>query len=98
MISNQKEYNEIWEGMNWTLAERYVEAAKTLCIIVFSTFVLPQSLFIGAISYILILFLDRYSLLRKWKQLPKLGLAVCKVFRKEIMTAIAIHMYATRYV
>ena len=96
ITNHQGEYNELWYGQDWSLAERYVEVAKILCIIVFSTFLLPQSLFIGAISFIMILVLDRYSLLRKWKQFPMLGLSVCKVFRKEIMLAIAIHMYATR--
>ena len=96
LTSHQGEYNELWKGQDWSLAGRYVEASKILSIIVFSTFLLPQSMFIGAISFMIILILDRYSLLRKWKQFPMLGLDVCKVFRKEIMLAIAIHMYATR--
>ena len=93
---DKEQYNSLWKVMNWTITDRYVDATKILSIILFSSFLLPKMMYVGAIAFILQFLLDRYSLLRQWKQMPSLGISLCKVFPKEIMTAVAVHMYVTR--
>ena len=86
---DKEQYNSLWKVMNWTITDRYVDATKILSIILFSSFLLPQMMYVGAIAFILQFLLDRYSLLRQWKQMPSLGINLCKIFPKEIMTAVA---------
>ena len=93
---NQDNYNEMWSGQEWSLAERYVEAAKTVCIILSYSFILPESLLIGILAFIVQYLVDRFCLMKRWKKQARLGKSICQVFPKEVLLAITFHMYATR--
>ena len=52
-------------------------------------------MFIGAISFVLLFLLDRYSLLRRWKIAPSLDISIALHLKNELLLAVAAHMYVT---
>jgi len=62
----QAELNSKWSGTNWSLAERYTVVSKILFISLFYALLTPISLVIGATSFLLLYYVDRYLLMRKW--------------------------------
>ena len=68
----QQEYNTIWQGASWTLAERYTDLIKTIFLGLFFAVPLPSGLFITAFALVCTYLVDKFSLLRLWKRGPSL--------------------------
>lgn len=93
--STQYEFNQWWSGTKWSLSNRYVEISKITFISLFYSFIMPISLFVASIAFIVQFAFDRYSLLRKWSPVPMLDAAVASEMKKEFLLAITFHMYVT---
>jgi len=69
------------QGTKFELAERYTAVAKLLFLTFWYCSIYPGTLFLCAFSLQVIYFLDRFSLMRTWKRIPKLGVTISKFNR-----------------
>ncbi|RYH05485.1 hypothetical protein EON65_44565 [archaeon] len=91
----QEEMNLKHVGSNWSLAEKYTNIAKVLFISLYYSLLIPYSLFLCIPAFALIFFVDRYLLLRKWRQIPMLDGKVAVRLRQQAILAVAAHMYVS---
>jgi len=68
MARTQEELNLQWQGMDWTLAERYTDTIKTIFTGFFFAVILPSGLFITAFAMVTTYLVDKYSLFNLWKR------------------------------
>lgn len=95
MISSQEELNGIWIGSGWSLAERYTGISKILFVSLFYSFLSPISLPICALALVLTFFIDRFLLLRRWRQPVMMDAQVSFRLRQQTILAVAGHMYSS---
>lgn len=69
------------QGSRFELAERYTAVAKLLFLTFWYCSIYPGTFFFCAFSLQVIYFMDRLSLMRTWKRVPKLGIAISKFNR-----------------
>lgn len=91
----QEEMNLKFSGSNWSLAEKYTNIAKVLFISLYYCLLIPYSLFLCIPAFALIFLVDRYLLLRKWKQVPMMDGKVAVRLRQQAILAVAAHMYVS---
>jgi hypothetical protein len=92
---SQDELNRYWDGDSWALSERYVASSKILFVCFFYSIISPGSLLLASVAFFLVFFSDRYLLLRKWKSVALLDTEVGAELKKEILFALAAHMYVS---
>ena len=69
--ATQSEMNSAYfTGTAWLLAERYTGLAKVIYISLFFAIITPASLFVASGACILLFFIDKYLLLRRWAKAP----------------------------
>jgi len=91
----QAELNSKWSGSNWSLAERYTVVSKILFISLFYALLTPVSLFIGGASFVLLYYVDRYLLMRKWAPVGMLDASISVRLRQQAIFCVGAHMYIT---
>eukprot|EP01031_Cornospumella_fuschlensis_P027375 gene27375-33065_t len=91
----QEEMNLKFVGSSWSLAEKYTNITKVLFISLYYCLLIPYSLFLCILAFTLIFCVDRYLLLRKWKQIPMLDGKVAVRLRQQAILAVAAHMYVS---
>lgn len=79
--TTQDAMNLNMQGSKFELAERYTAVAKLLFLTFWYCSIYPGAFFFCAFSLQVIYFMDRLSLMRTWKRVPKLGVAISKFNR-----------------
>mmetsp|Transcript_20765 Transcript_20765/g.29851 ORF Transcript_20765/g.29851 Transcript_20765/m.29851 type:complete len:963 (-) Transcript_20765:164-3052(-) len=92
----QDEYNAIWQGADWTLAERYTDVLKTVFVGLFFQVPLPSGLFITAFAMISTYLVDKYSLFRLWKRPPQIGKSLGVLSRHFYILIVFAHLSISR--
>jgi hypothetical protein len=95
----QEELNLKWSASEWTLAEKYTGISKVLFVSLYYAILVPYSILLAMCAFLLMFFIDRYLLLRKWKIGPMFDERIAVRLRQQAILAVAAHMYVTiRYI
>lgn len=92
----QSELNSLWQGTEWTLAERYTDMLKTVFVGLFFAVPLPSGLFITAIAMINVYLVDKYLLFRVWKRPPLLDGTLSVIARSFFILSVWAHVSISR--
>jgi hypothetical protein len=91
----QEELNLKWSASEWTLAEKYTGISKVLFVSLYYAILVPYSILLAMCAFLLMFFIDRYLLLRKWKIGPMFDECIAVRLRQQAILAVAAHMYVT---
>lgn len=91
----QQELNLKWSASEWSLADKYTGISKVLFVSLYYAILVPYSLYLAMIAFLLMFFIDRYLLLRKWKILPLFDESIAIRLRQQAILAVAAHMFVT---
>jgi hypothetical protein len=94
-VETQEEYNLKYSGSEWSLAEKYTAIAKVLFVSLYYAILVPFSLLLASCAFLLMFFVDRYLLLRKWRVAPMSDESMALRLRQQAILAVAAHMYVT---
>lgn len=92
----QAEMNSVWQGTEWTLAERYTDMLKTVFVGIFFAIPLPSGLFITAIAMFNVYLVDRYLLMKVWRRPPQLDGTLSVVARYFFVISVFAHASISR--
>lgn len=92
----QAAMNLLWSGSVWTLSERYTDLVKSIFTGLFFMSIVPVGLVFSCMALFVCYWVDKYLLLRKWKQVPKIGGDLAKDSQTYLLLAIVAHfMFST---
>ena len=94
----QRELNKLWEGEEFTLAERYAVIANTFCVAFLYSGGMPILLFIGSITFAVNYLCDKFTLLRVCKTPPKYNIDIAQFTLTLIRPAIYLHLVISCWV
>ena len=89
----QDAMNLMMQGSIVELAERYTAVAKLLFLTFWYCAIYPGAFFFCAFALQTIYFLDRLSLMRTWKRVPKLGSTISQFNRRYFLPLSVLGMY-----
>ena len=92
----QEEMNVLWQGTEWTLAERYTDLLKTVFVGMFFMVPLPSGLFITAIAMFNVYWTDKYMLFNVWRRPPSLDGSLSGVSRVFFIFSVWTHVSVSR--
>jgi len=92
----QTEMNSVWQGTEWTLAERYTDMLKTVFVGTFFAIPLPSGLFITSIAMLNVYMVDRYLLMKVWRRPPQLDGTLSVVARYFFVISVFAHVSISR--
>jgi len=76
---DQRRMNLLYSGDKYHIAERYTDITKVLLLTVFYCVVYPMAFFFASVIFSIYYWVDKFLILRSWKQGPKIGTAVCNL-------------------
>jgi hypothetical protein len=91
----QAKMNMLWEGSVWTLAERYTDLVKAMFTGMFFMSIVPVGLMFSCLAMFVCYWVDKFLLLRKWKQVPKIGGDLAKDSQTYLLIAVVFHFMVT---
>eukprot|EP00612_Vaucheria_litorea_P004378 CAMPEP_0171462724 /NCGR_PEP_ID=MMETSP0945-20130129/6640_1 /TAXON_ID=109269 /ORGANISM="Vaucheria litorea, Strain CCMP2940" /LENGTH=804 /DNA_ID=CAMNT_0011989293 /DNA_START=60 /DNA_END=2474 /DNA_ORIENTATION=- len=71
--TNQLKMNSYFIGTSWFLAEKYAGAIKTVFVALFYSAIYPAGLYIASLALFINYWVNKYCLLRLWKNPPPMG-------------------------
>lgn len=83
---SQERMNLLMGGTKYTIAERYTNMTKTLFLTFYYCAIFPSVFFLCALTLFINFYVDKFSLLRTWKQAPMLGAYIARFSRTYFMT------------
>lgn len=86
---------KLMQSADWSLAAEYTGIAKVFFVSIFYCLLTPISILLAAIAFILILVVDNYLLLRKWKVSALLDAQIAARLRQQAVFSLAAHMYVS---
>jgi hypothetical protein len=90
-VATQDEMDILWTPSDWSLAERYTDALKTLFVGLFYAVPLPAGLFITCFAMISTFYVDRYSLVRIWRRPPNFSDSLSSTAKSIFLATIFAH-------
>jgi hypothetical protein len=94
-MKTQAAMNMLWEGSVWTLSERYTDLVKAMFTALFFMSIVPIGLLFSCLAMFVCYWVDKYLLLRKWKQVPKIGGDLAKDSQMYLLIAVVFHFMLT---
>jgi len=91
----QAAMNMLWEGSVWTLSERYTDLVKAMFTGLFFMSIVPVGLMFSCMAMFVCYWVDKFLLLRKWKQVPKIGGDLAKDSQTYLLIAVVFHFMVT---
>lgn len=91
----QSDLNCFYSGTTLSLAEKYTQITKIMLVCLIYSFIVPISLFIGSLAFITLYFIDRYLILRKYRQSVMYNADIGNRFHKQAIGCLAFHMFVT---
>lgn len=91
----QSDLNCFYSGTTWSLAEKYTHITKIMLVSLIYSFIVPISLFIGSLAFITLYFIDRYLILRKYRQSVMYNADIGDRFHEQAIGCLAFHMVVT---
>lgn len=97
--STQDAMNLLMQGTKFELAERYTAAAKLLFLTFWYCSIFPGAFFWCAFALQVIYYLDKFSLMRTWKRVPKLGSTISQFNRRYFLplSIVAMAVFSSYY-
>jgi len=86
---------QLMQSADWSLAAEYTGIAKVFFVSIFYALLTPISILLAALAFILILVVDNYLLLRKWKVSALLDAQIAARLRQQAVFSLAAHMYVS---
>jgi len=83
---SQERMNLLMGGTEYTIAERYTNMTKTLFLTFYYCAIFPSAFFFCAVTLSINFIVDKFSLMRTWRQAPMLGPYIAKFSRIYFMT------------
>jgi hypothetical protein len=94
---SQDKMNSYFDGTAWFLAERYTDMTKTLFVSLFFNALFPAGFFVTAIAFFVNYWVDKYSLLRTWKQPPAMDGTLAAAARLQVSLIFLVHCFVTMH-
>eukprot|EP00580_Thalassiosira_gravida_P016537 CAMPEP_0201659950 /NCGR_PEP_ID=MMETSP0494-20130426/2690_1 /ASSEMBLY_ACC=CAM_ASM_000839 /TAXON_ID=420259 /ORGANISM="Thalassiosira gravida, Strain GMp14c1" /LENGTH=774 /DNA_ID=CAMNT_0048137655 /DNA_START=1861 /DNA_END=4185 /DNA_ORIENTATION=+ len=85
---SQEEMNSRMRGEEWHLAERYSSMSKILFLTLWYCSIYPAGFFLCAMALFINQFAERFSLMRTWRQAPRLGPHTSSFSRRYVFTLV----------
>jgi hypothetical protein len=95
-VATQEELNVLFTPADWSLAERYTDMLKTLFVGVFYAVPLPSGLIITCFTMFSTYIVDKYSLMRQWKQNIGLDESLSTVARYFLLIIVFAHVAVSK--
>jgi hypothetical protein len=95
MAKSQEGMNICTKGTTWLLAERFSSLIKTIFMVFFFSSLVPQAYFLGAINFLIVYWVDKYMLLRRWSIKPPIDASILKTIRMLLAVALMAHCVVT---
>ena len=95
--TTQDAMNLNMQGSKFELAERYTAVAKLLFLTFWYCSIFPMAFFWCALALQIIYYLDKLSLTRTWKRVPKLGATISQFNRTYFLPASVIGKLSDRW-
>jgi len=73
---DQRRMDLYFSGTSYNIGERYTEISKILFLTLFYSILFPMGFFFASAIFTVYYWMDKFCILRSWKQGPKLGVAV----------------------
>ena len=91
-IAGTDERAKAWElGTDWLLAERYTDLAKTMLMSMFFSAIMPTGYWYSAFSCFISFWVDKYCILRLFRQKPPSGDRLVRITRTTVAIVVLIH-------
>jgi len=87
---DQRRMNSYFEGGKYELGERHTRITTIVFLCFYYAALFPMGYFVGGFICIMTYYLDRFSILRTWKQAPLIGTQVSKFNRDYFMSIVLI--------
>ena len=91
----QSDLHCFYSGTTWSIAEKYTQITKIMLVCLIYSFIIPISLFIGSLAFITLYFIDRYLILRKYRQSVMYNADIANKFHAQAIGCLAFHMIVT---
>jgi hypothetical protein len=95
-VATQEELNVLFTPADWSLAERYTDMLKTLFVGFFYAVPLPSGLIITCFTMLSTYVVDKYSLMRQWKQNIGLDESLSTVARYFLLIIVFAHVAVSK--
>jgi len=89
----QEQMNNCMMGVDYYIAERYTNVTKILFLALWYSAIFPATYFLCCIALLINYFSDRFSLMRTWRQIGKIG-AHISVISRQIFCTLALLGFA----
>jgi len=77
--ADQRRMNLWYAGDPYFISERYTDISKVLLLVLFYCILYPVGFFFGSLIFSIYYWVDKFLILRSWKQGPMIGTAVSKL-------------------
>lgn len=94
----QPDLEDLWEGAQWTLAERYTDAFSTLAFTAFFGPLIPSAYWIAAITFITAYWIDKRLLFVHWIRSPAMDSAIARRTVTFLTYVLIVHLLSSSWV
>ena len=95
--THQAAMNEYFRGTEWKLAERYTDTSKTIYVAFFYGAIIPSGYAICAATCLVTYIVDKYLLLRRWREPPKYDESMAERSRIMLLLGVLSHVCMTAF-
>merc|ERR1719231_491072 len=87
--------NSRFDGKPWQLAERFSTVTKSIFLCLFFSSLVPLGYLMCATTLFITYWVDKYCMLRQWKQMPPLDASIVALAREQLAYAVLVHCIIT---
>ena len=84
-----------FDGKPWQLAERFSTVTKSIFLCLFFSSLVPLGYLMCATTLFITYWVDKYCMLRQWKQMPPLDASIVALAREQLAYAVLVHCIIT---
>mmetsp|Transcript_3896 Transcript_3896/g.5032 ORF Transcript_3896/g.5032 Transcript_3896/m.5032 type:complete len:564 (+) Transcript_3896:145-1836(+) len=88
--SSQESMNSNFQGVSYSLAERYTNMTKIIFLTVYYCAIFPSSFFFCSVALYINYWADKFSIMRTWEPAPKIGVSIAEICRRYFFPLIMI--------
>lgn len=95
--NTQTKMNLNFKASTYDIGERYTNVTRILFFTLFYSSIFPFGFFLSSITFLMLIFLDKFSMLRSWSCGPKVGTRVVKISNIFFLLCIGTYAIMTAY-
>jgi len=95
--TDQRKMNQQFQGKLYNLSERYTDMNKVVFLAFFYAGIFPMGFLYGAAALLVHYLVDKFCLLRVWKQAPKIGTELTNTSSRFMYVAVLAYVFSSTY-